>query len=451
MCIVRSYSVEIEHREQLRPGTVFLDRYEVIRCIRTGGMGSVYEVHDRNTQRNRALKTMLPTIADDPDLCARFRQEATIAAHIDSEHIVDVLDAGIDESSGLLFLVMELLKGADLESQLNKSGLLSREATLEILRQLVRVLDKTHAADVVHRDLKPANLFVTTRDDGSPRLRVLDFGIAKVIAQGSIAQTTLALGTPVYMSPEQIHGDRNIGPQSDLYAVGQIVFTLLVGHAYFERELVQSPGVAGLLYRVLQGTREPATTRAASWGASLPGAFDAWFARATASEPAQRFASGKELYEALAAALGPERDVAHKEATRAPNPPPNDSTNPPGSTRNDRYVGSRRLTLAGIGLVLLTTGLAYRASRRATIAPAAAREPMAAVAAAVPSGNEREPIASSDAGSLAPVPIPAASANAATLQDKLRPVRKPVIMEPTPFPSRPPRSRETPADPTDIR
>src|SRR5579872_4059348 len=148
-------------------------------------MGTVHEVLDLETRRRRALKTLLPGVVAEPELRRRFRTEATIAADIDSEHIVEVFDAGVDEATGLQFLVMELLKGEDLGAVLQRRGRLDADETLLLVGQASLALDKTHSAGIVHRDLKPENLFLTTRDDRTPHLKILDFGIAKVVAQST--------------------------------------------------------------------------------------------------------------------------------------------------------------------------------------------------------------------------------------------------------------------------
>ncbi len=213
----------------LRIGARFHTHYEVLSCIKAGGMGAVYEVLDHRTRRRRALKLMLQSIVSDPELRARFSREATVTSDIHSEHIVETFDAGVDPATGAPFLVMELLMGDDLGAVLEKRGSLPPSEVVTLLHQAALALARTHAAGVVHRDLKPENLFVTFRDDGSPRLKVLDFGIAKVVAQSSAAKGTRSLGTPLYMAPEQIKGDAGIGPRADLYALGHIAYTLLAG------------------------------------------------------------------------------------------------------------------------------------------------------------------------------------------------------------------------------
>lgn len=286
-------------------GGLFHGHYRVVRCMSAGGMGAVYEVLELKTQRRRALKVMLPEIVTDPDLRARFRQEATITANIESEHIVETFDADVDPESGAPYLVMELLRGEDLRAILRRRRRLPAAEVVALLHQASLALGRTHAAGVVHRDLKPENLFVTQRDDGTPRLKILDFGIAKVVAQSQeAAKTTLALGTPLYMSPEQIRGDGTVGPRADHYALGQIAFTLLVGEAYWSAEACGAVSVYALVMKVAMGATEPATTRATRAGVTLPPAFDDWFAKATSICPEERFESATDLVEDLANVLG---------------------------------------------------------------------------------------------------------------------------------------------------
>jgi serine/threonine-protein kinase len=289
--------------EVLKPGAIFQERYEIVRCLKAGGMGAVYEVVDQGTRRRRALKTMLSAFVSDPDMRARFHLEATVAADVESEHIVEIFDAGVDDATGLPFLVMELLKGETLAEALARRGRIAANDVVVLLHQASLALDRTHAAGIVHRDLKPENLFLTRRDDGSLRLKLLDFGIAKVVAQSSHASTTRSFGTPLYMSPEQIRGDGDIGPRADTYALGQLAFSLLTGKPYWEPEAQQATGVYGLLLKVMQGAPETGCARAERFGTRLPERFNEWFHTATALEAGDRFDTASELVETLATAL----------------------------------------------------------------------------------------------------------------------------------------------------
>ena len=288
--------------EELRPGKIFHDRYEIVRCIKAGGMGAVYEVIHLETRRHRAMKVMLPSIVGDDAMRNRFRLEAQITADVESDHIVETFDAGINADTGAPFLVMELLRGEDLAHHVRVRGALPAAEVVGLLQQLARALEQTHAAGIVHRDLKPENLFLAVRGDDPPRLKVLDFGIAKIVAQSSSSAGTTSVGTPLYMAPEQLEGG-GISARTDLYAVAHIAFTLLTGRAYWMEE-ADTIGILPLIRRLASGAEELPSRRAAGRGVRLPSAFDVWFARSTARLPASRFEGAREQAAALADALG---------------------------------------------------------------------------------------------------------------------------------------------------
>ncbi len=313
-------------------GAVFHAKFEIVRRIDSGAMGTVYEVVDRRTRRRRALKILLARFADNPEVVERFRREATITADVVSEHVVETFDAGVDEATGLPFLVMELLRGEDLGKILAR-GPLPVADVVPLLMQAASALDKMHAAGIIHRDLKPENVFLTRRDDGAPRIKILDFGIAKVIERSAPSATqTRNMGTPVYMSPEQVTGAGAIGPSADLYAVGQLAYTMLTGEAYWLQDALAHETVYPLLLRIMEGVQEPAGERAArTKRVTLPPAFDAWFAKATALAPEDRFTNATDSVLALAASLDVPRPVLPSwaidpGAATAPtlHPPPDD-------------------------------------------------------------------------------------------------------------------------------
>jgi eukaryotic-like serine/threonine-protein kinase len=294
---------------------LFAGRYRVKRRIAAGGMGAVFEVEHVETQRRRALKVMLPELVENSELRNRFQMEARVTARVDSEYIVDVFDAGVDVTTGMPFLVMELLQGDELGDILSKSGPIPPALAVTYLRQMASALDKTHAAGIVHRDLKPENLFLTHREDGTARIKILDFGISKVVNEASIgANATRSLGTPLYMAPEQVLG-QPVSPATDLYSLSLIAFTLLTGVAYWQSDAERFDNTFAFVIYTTKGMPESALSRAARFGRSLPPAFDAWFGRATHPDPARRFQRASELVNALAHALA-ETDVA-----RASGPP----------------------------------------------------------------------------------------------------------------------------------
>jgi serine/threonine-protein kinase len=287
----------------LQSETIFAGRYKVIRLIAAGGMGAVYEVLHIPTDRRRALKVMLPHIVQSPDFRERFEREARVTAQVESDFLVDVFDAGVDEATQMPFLVMELLRGEDLGKRLARRVRLKPAEVVAHLHQAALALDKTHKASIVHRDLKPENLFLAEREDGPPRIKVLDFGIAKLIAEGTKDNATQSAGTPLYMAPEQFDGNARISAAVDIYALGMIAYSLLVGAPYWSEDLKRSGNLFAFAAVASKGPKEPASARAAAFEAALSPAFDVWFQKVTAFAPLKRYATATEAVAALADAL----------------------------------------------------------------------------------------------------------------------------------------------------
>ena len=290
---------------KLEEGTVFAGRYRIVRCLAAGGMGAVYEAIHLETDRRRALKVMHPHLFQSEEMRERFKREARIAAQVDSEYIVDVSDAGVDEATQMPFMVMELLRGEELGDRLKRLGRLPPEEVVTYMQQAAWALDRTHAASIVHRDLKPANLFLTMREDGTPRIKILDFGVAKLVAEGATAAgATQSLGTPIYMAPEQFRSNVKLTAAADIHALTQMTYTLLVGQAYWADEAKSAGDVIAFVMAAINGPQESAVARAARCGVTLPPGFDAWFAKGTAVNPADRFTSATEAIRALRAIGG---------------------------------------------------------------------------------------------------------------------------------------------------
>ncbi|WP_437306564.1 serine/threonine-protein kinase [Sorangium sp. So ce388] len=306
----------------MTPETVIAARYRIVRRLGAGAMGAVYEAVDLQTARRRALKVMHPHTVERDDLRERFKLEARVAGQVDSPALVDVLDAGVDDATGTPFLVMELLRGETLSQRLARVGRRAPEEVLTYLGQSAPAIDKMHRLGIVHRDLKPSNLFLEQREDGAPRLKILDFGVAKVLHEGATRGSTGAAGTPIYMAPEQFQSGR-ITSVADIYALGMIAFTLLTGRPYWEEEVGMGDSPVAFALIALHGPKEPACARAARVGVTLPPAFDAWFARATALAPDQRFPTAGATVEALARALGvPGYELFAEQAVEAEAPEP---------------------------------------------------------------------------------------------------------------------------------
>jgi serine/threonine protein kinase len=311
----------------LQPGTIFVARYMVGRRIAAGATGTVYEVVHVETERRLALKVMHPHIVESAALRERFKLEARIAAHIGSKYIVDVFDAGVDEETELPFMVMELLHGEELGKRLERAGRFSPSEALTYLHHTALALDRTHKALIVHRDLRPGNLFLAEREDEPPQVKVLDFGIAKLIAESSASVvTTMALGSPTYMAPEQFLGAK-ITPATDIYALGMMAYTFLVGDAYWAEEMRKGVNGGALGIIASQGPKELASARAARKGVMLPHGFDAWFARVTSVQPEVRFPTATAAVGALAEVLG--GAFAPRISSAPPGPPVNHAERAP--------------------------------------------------------------------------------------------------------------------------
>jgi serine/threonine-protein kinase len=293
---------------------IIASRYVPVRLIAQGGMGAVYEVEHTRTGEHLALKVLLSGVGASAEALGRFKREARASARIKSEHVVRVIDADVaPELGGAPFLVMELLEGRDLE----REAAAERPApgtVVDWLRQVAVAIDKAHRLGIVHRDLKPENLFLTKREDGTPIVKVLDFGIVKMAEDGTGGTGSTAsgqiLGTPQYMAPEQASSSARITPATDRYALGLVAYRLLCGESYYRGDALNI--LAQLLNEPLRrpSERHPEL-----------GAIDAWFARACHRSPEERFASASEQVEALSAALGlPTVAVAVSSGNRAAAP-----------------------------------------------------------------------------------------------------------------------------------
>lgn len=292
----------------LSPGQVFADRYRVERLLAHGGFGAVYVAEQIATEARVALKVLWPHVLQSDTAVTSFQQEARIAGRVHSEHIVRVLDAGFDAGSAMPFLVMELLEGRDLERVVEQSGPLSPELMLITMGQAASALDKAHAyvdrdgtpRPIVHRDLKPENLFLTSRENGEPMVKILDFGIAKVMSATAKVSHEVK-GTPLYMAYEQASGGA-ITPRTDVWALGLIVFFLLTGRNYWRTAASEEASLTQLFGEVLGLPILPASERCRELGIDhhLPAAFDDWFARCVNRDPAQRFESAGNAVTALA-------------------------------------------------------------------------------------------------------------------------------------------------------
>ncbi len=288
----------------LEPGRVFGKDFRILRALRSGGMGAVYIVEQLSTGKQRALKVMNPDLAQDPATRDRFVLEARAAAQIDSDHVVEVVTAGVDEETGAPYLVMELLRGEELHDAAERLGPLPVGDVAEVLSQVGHALERAHAMGIVHRDLKPQNVFlsVSRRKDASFTAKILDFGIAKLVAD-SQKTSTQPLGSPLFMSPEQTDRKGRISPATDVWALGLIAFKLLTGSEFWR----ETQSLPMLLREIVVDPIPFASERARELGADtlLPVGFDAWFARCVNRDIDARFADGGACARAFAELVEP--------------------------------------------------------------------------------------------------------------------------------------------------
>ena len=269
---------------------ILAGRYRLDRQLGKGGMGSVWLAEHLALNSWVAVKLMDPSIAATTEGAERFRREAQAAASLRSAHVVQVLDYGVHEETP--FLVMELLQGQSLAECLEREQRLTPERTVSVITQVARAIGRAHAAGIVHRDLKPDNIFLIS-EDGQELAKVLDFGIAKTTGPrfgGMETRTGVTMGTPYYMSPEQVEGKKALDHRSDLWSLAVITCECLTGIRPFDGETYGEL----LLNICARPIAAPSST-----GFRLAG-FDEWFAKAANRDMDQRFNSAQEMASALA-------------------------------------------------------------------------------------------------------------------------------------------------------
>ncbi len=223
--------MNIDHSGEILDG-----RYEVVRLLGRGGMGSVYLGRHIKLGKRVAVKFLHARYATSPDLVKRFEREARAASLIAHSNIVDVLDVGVSKS-GDPYMVMEYLEGESLAELLDRKGPIDLSAACGVLEPVLLALTATHDQGIIHRDLKPDNVFLLHEKGKPPVVKLIDFGISKFVGdrqRSAVTQTGAMIGTPAYMSPEQVLGDKDIDCRADLYAVGVITYEMLTGKRPFE-------------------------------------------------------------------------------------------------------------------------------------------------------------------------------------------------------------------------
>ena len=282
----------------------------LVREFGRGGMGTVWIGHDERFDRDVAVKFISPTLREQhPDLIRRFAREAKAAAQLSSPHVVQIYDHG-ETDEGVPYMVMELLKGEALSARLRRTGPQTPIQASLVISQVAKALNEAHRRGVVHRDIKPDNIFVLESDDDDLFVKVLDFGIAKqstpLSGQGLTATGSL-LGTPEYMSPEQIMTAKEVGPDADLWALAVVGYECLTGRRAYSGEAIGA---------VILAISSRKYAKPSTFG--LPTEFDVWFEQAFHESPERRFESAKMLARSFAALCG--RAPSSRDSTAAPDP-----------------------------------------------------------------------------------------------------------------------------------
>ena len=280
-------------------------------ALARGGMGAVYRVEQLSNGKPRALKVLHPELARDARFREKFAQEARVGARLTSAHVVEVSDAGIDDATGIPWLAMELLQGELVSAYVTPKLPLAAGDAWEILAPLGDALGAAHDVGVIHLDLKPENLFmarVAMRGVTRPVLKVLDFGIARVVLEGrTSAEVTTAAGSPLWMAPEQAMEGGRVRSSSDVWSVGLLAFWLLTGKKYWREANAPRPVLRKLFAEVLFQPVVAASERARELGVEgrLPPGFDLWFRHSVERDPDARFQHARAAFNALERTLFP--------------------------------------------------------------------------------------------------------------------------------------------------
>lgn len=453
----------------LPAGTVVGGDFVVVRPLDEGGMGAVYLVEQRSTGKTRALKVMHREIAADPGLQKRFEQEAKVGARIKSDHVVDVVAAGVDAALGLPFLVMELLDGEDLRHRIDTRGALPADEVRALFEQICHALAAAHAAGIVHRDIKPENVFVARaqRAGASPfTVKVLDFGIAKVTAEAGTRATRGAVGSPLWMAPEQTQPGP-VTPAADVWALGLLAYELLTGRRFWRAANEADGTTAQLLREIVLDPIPSATLRAREHNVErrLPKGFDAWLARCLHREPAGRFADAGAAWRAMKRMFDGSRDEEAFAATSVAlpsSPPALDATGdsapyvpaalppetPIASTREPTpapppaaAARASRAPLA-IGIGIATAGIAIAAAIGIGLSRTRASDTVVITSPPAPSAS----VVVLPSPSPPPSSPPSASASASASPSASASASPPAPMpsaKPAPAPSAPPTTKRT--------
>lgn len=277
-----------------KTGEVMGGKYRLERLLGVGGMGAVYESKHEMIGSRVALKLLLPTVAANEEVVARFKNEARAILRLECEHVVRVMDVGT-QPNGAPFIVMEFLEGVDLRAVLAERGPLPVTEAVDYLLQALVALSEAHAVGIVHRDLKPSNLFLSQKIGRPPVIKVLDFGVSKISSDDDenihLTTTRSLLGSPLYMAPEQIRKSKASDPRSDIWSLGVVAYELLTGKTPFDGENM------GEVFAMILETNAPSIS---ALRPDVPPELAEAVRRCLERDPERRWTSASDMARALA-------------------------------------------------------------------------------------------------------------------------------------------------------
>ena len=318
---------------ELATGTTFVRRYQVIEELGRGGMGRVYKVFDTEVKEKLALKLLRPDIAADAETVERFRSELRLARTVSHRNVCRMHDLGRDEETGTYFITMEYVPGDDLKSLIHSIGALPVAKAVTIARQVVEGLAEAHCQGIVHRDLKPQNIMID-RDGGA---RIMDFGIARSVKARSITGTGVMIGTPEYMSPEQVEG-KEADARADIYALGIVLFEMLTGRLPFS-------GETALSVAVKQKSEAPPDPRAIN--AQIPDDLARCVLKCLEKSKEKRFSGAEELL----------KELVRIEKTLPATSTPLRARRPPTSKEFTVHLPSKKFWIPAVAVLLAVVAL----------------------------------------------------------------------------------------------
>ncbi len=369
------------------PGEILAGKYRVEYVLGAGGMGAVVAAHHLQLDRKVAIKFLLPAMLVDQDAVARFAREARNAVRITSDHVVRVLDVGSLEN-GAPYMVMEYLEGSDLSAILRQRGPLPVKEAIDFVLQAMEAIAEAHTLGIVHRDLKPANLFCGRAADRRAHIKVLDFGISKGGGSAGISAgltaTAAMMGSPFYMSPEQMDSAQTVDARTDIWALGVVLFELLTGKVPFSGETIpevsikiatrpppplqslrpEAPeGLARVILTCLEKSRERRYRNAAELAAALLP-----FGSARAKSSVERISDTMQTEERSATMTAGQAPIAPGAATVKA---PIETMSALGRTTRNSPVGTAVIGLfVGVGVLALAGGVAVLHARSGDSQPA---------------------------------------------------------------------------------